>query len=46
MDLVNITGTMVEYSKGIGLKERDQVKEGLFIQMEWKSQVHGKMIKG
>ena len=34
MDLVNITGTMVEYSKGIGLKERDQVKEGLFIQME------------
>lgn len=28
MDLEDIIGTMVEYFKGIGLKERDQEKAG------------------
>ena len=45
MDLENITGMMGECLKAIGLKERDQVKEGLFIQMEQLNLGYGKMIK-
>lgn len=37
MDLANIIGTMVESLKEIGLKGRDQAKEGLSILMEQSS---------